>query len=639
MKMREQDFKKIPQRKDVVAILKKLNDLPENGNPHPYFEKMMLLMSGHLAQDIVPAIYPHFVGFAMERNDFSYLNFLANIKLGFYMRGDLTKITGQELREYLGGMFRLRSKIGLIPSEEGINLDENFKSIYLWNALMIYSNSTDILALSRQGRFEKPFKVKCPHCDNDIHSLCINVDAMEHTSHITPAEPVEFSSEVLFFDDIYSVFKGVFDNFQEKYFSRVLPYVYGTYECSQCHQSSQVIEAMKKYQFQEAPPFIPTDAFLNQLEELVLMDSSMHPIEHWMITQFIVSGYRGKEGDYSLNAMKSVLRICVERHQMLGLAGEVYVLREADKILSNNTEKSVLRGEVLSYLTLVLSRQPQQGENILEYHQEIVEIYQDLLGEDHEKTLEARLRQKIQSASMDTSQEMEVLTEFYQSLPEEYPPFLRGELEQHLASLHKEKKQYTEAVHWQKKIVAQKEGEYGAESFRFGLIVQDLAQIYELMEENSLCEETYLKALDIMLTAFRSEFHLSESFQKEKPQKKKERQSNDFRQQMDAICGGYGCLGEFYFNGKEYQKSFESHEKAMDLWDFMSEVKGLESAAQRLSQAVALEQLGEMKKAKTLTEKAVKILEIRLKHETNPELLELAENGMENGKALLERLK
>lgn len=641
MKIKEHDFKNIPEKKEFIAVLKKLNSLPEGGNPHPYFEKLMLILSELMAQDVVPTIYPYLVGMAVERTDFSYFNFIINLKNGFYMRGDLTELSEGQIREYLAGMFQLHIRIGLSPSEAALNMEESFKSIYLWNAMMLYSNSPDVLVLVRQGRFEKPFKVKCPHCENDVHSLCINVDHMEHTSHITPKGEEGLLDEILFYDDVYSVFMKIFRSFEENHFTRVLPYVYGTYECSKCHETSIVMDAMKMYQFQEDPPFLPSDDFLKKMEFFIYADPLMEAAEQWMLTQFIVSGHRANEGNLSLKALNSLLFICDMKPKMLGVEGEVLVLKEIEKILSANRKKSTLRGQVLTrYVSLLQRQEGDEGKNtkIWNAHQEIIALYMEFYGEGHEKTQLAIMEQKLYEAKMNSKEEVSILTEFYDKFQENKQDKAMEELESQIAQCLIERQQFQEAIVWKEKELKRKAEEYGEKSFDYGIYVGDLAQVYVKAEEFKKGEELFGNSLELLLSQFIHDHQLTDTFLENK-RKKKVTEMDDLYQEAHVISQTYVFLGELYFKTKEFEKSLECHEKASKLWDWVTEFNGVESATYLLNQGMALNELGDKKKAKVLAEKAVKIFEIRVKNEQNETVRQLAENGRNRGKTFLEQLK
>lgn len=637
MKIREQDFKNIPQKKEFVAVLKKLNSLPDNGNPHPFFEELMLLLSGHLAQDVVPTVYPYLVAFAMERSDFAYVNFIVNLKIGFYLRADISALSEKEIREYLGGMFHLRSQMGLVATEQAINMDEDFKSIYLWNAMMLYSNSPDAVALSRHGRFEKPFKVKCPHCDNDVHSLCINVDDMQHTSNITPADGVESMAEIFFFDDIYSVFKQVCDSFQEKYFSRVLPYVYGSYECSQCHGSSLVIDAIKKYQFQEDKPFIPREEFLGKLQEIVLNDFSMHPSEQWMMTQFIVSGYRAIEGHYSLKALNTFLLISSKKHKMLGAEGGRFALTAAEKILSLNQEKTAVRGEVLYHLIQLLEGKKGEEGKIAEYYQELVTLYTQLFGQEQEKTQAALLHQKIHHATTNPEKELEILSEYYESLNKLTQNQSMDILSRHLSHVLAKKGDFQEAVSWKEKELSHKVAKYENNSLEHGVFLTELAVMHQKAGNLSQGEETFLRSLDLQYTGILEKYHLPDAFFQGKL-KKNGAYPQGIYLDANGLCFAHNLLGDLYAEKKDHEKALECYENGMKIREWITDFRGVESADSFLNQAIAWKNLGDKKKAKALAEKALKLFEIRVKQEQDEWLIQRAEDGGKECKTFLEEL-
>lgn len=638
MKIKEQDFKNIPQKKEFVAVLKKLNSLPDGGNPHPFFEELMLLLSGHLAQDVVPTVYPYLVAFAVERSDFAYFNFIINLKIGFYLRIDISSLPEKEIREYLGGMFHLRSQIGLSATEQAINMDEDFKSIYLWNAMMLYSHSPDLLALSRHGRFEKPFKVKCPHCDNDVHSLCINVDDMQHTSHITPADAGESLMEILFFDDVYGVFKKVCDSFQEKYFSRVLPYVYGTYECSQCNGRSLVIEALKNYQFQEEKSFIPREEFLEKMQQVVLTDYDMHPTEQWVLTQFIVSGYRAMEGNYSLKALHALLNIGAQKPNMLGAEGDDFILEGVEKILALNQEKSHIRGEIFYHLIQIFKRRTGENEKISKYYEEIVLLYIQLFGEGEEKTQTALFHQKLHIASMNPEEETVILSQYYENLNKITQNESMEQLARHLSHLFAKQGEFSRAVTWKEKELSHKERKYESNSLEHGVFLTELGYMYQQAGDLIQGEKTFLRSLELIRAGLIEKYHLPDTFFQGK-RKKNSAHPKSLYLDANSFCFVYHSLGDLCAERKDHKKALECYENETKCREWITDFRGVEIATSLLQQGKVWYELGDKKKAKALAEKAVKLFEIRVKQEKEEISLQHSKNGLKEGNDFLELLK
>lgn len=650
MKINEQDFKHLPDKKEFITVLKKLNSLGENDNPHPYFERLMMLISGHMASEIVPILYPYLVALTVESEDFSFINFLVNMKLGFYLRGDLNQLSDEKIRQYLGGMYGLRSTIGTKPPEGGVDWPEDFKSMYLWNALMIYSHSPDLLVLSRQGHFDKAFKVKCPHCGNADHSLCIDVNNMDNTSKITPATTPEKKDEVLFFDDIYNSFWWVFESFGETYFSKVLPYVYGEHECTKCNQTSKVIEAMRAAQFVDDPPFVATEALLERLEKLVMDDYSGNMAEKWMLTQFSVSLHRGLYGEKSLKSYILPTKASHMFPNMLGTQGEAFLISEVERTLEGSTEPTVDRGELMRFLLLLLKKQKDEEGNIKnldkiwKYTDEVIDIFTKECGTE-DKTTRIVILNKVlfQSQQAEGSEKIKILEDFYGSIDLEKDPDTAERLEVFLSEGYSEESNFEKAIFYKKRQMEHISKDYGDDSDIYADYLVELGEIHQKANETTEAKSCYEKAFEIQIREIGEDFQLppllKEWSKGKKKLTKKLKEEIDLFHPVGIVCETLKNMGDLHLQLGAFSEALKEYEKASELWDWMNDIPSVESGHNLLKMAIAHEKLGDKKVAKSLGEKSAKILKIRLKQSEFEQEIKEATEYLKEIETLLETLE
>ncbi len=645
MKIKESDLQDLPMKKEFFSVLKRLNQLKDGESPHHLFESLMMLISRTMAGDSVPILFPYLVELALKSTDFSYLNFVVNMKLGFYHRGDLNLLDDDQILEYVQGLLRLRQTMPLHPPKDAQQWPEEFKSIYLWNAMLLYSHSPDLLVLSRQGQFSAPFKVKCPHCGNDIHSLHIDAADLSRSSHITPAAAPEKSKGLFPFDDVYRGFYHILEDFQEKHFSKILPYVYGSYECTVCNQKSVVMDAIKCYQFVEDKPYIPDESFLNRLEGLIFNQSAGVVSEKWILTSFAVSMHRSAYGLESLQAILVAVR-AVRGFTLLGVlesSGEVgqEVLEEALLLLEKNPEKTLLRGKTLRYVALLLQQlHKEKGAEVIALYEESLAIFTEELGAEAEESRGVALNLAVQRSY--ETESLLPLEEMYEKIDREKEFDTAERLEAFLQEGHAMRNEFEQAIFYKKRQIQHIIREYGEESDVFADITRELGKLHLKNQEIDLASACFQQAFQIHINELGREYLLPPLLRNlahgAKKLTKKAKEDAELGDRARSASQSLMDLGDIAFGAGEYEQALKQYQKARELWDWVTDIRFVESGVHCLVIALAQEKLGDQKSAKEFSKKAIQIFQIRQKESAYEQEKEKAQQYMERAEDLLKRL-
>ncbi len=491
MKINENDFKTLPQGKKLMAVLEKMAQTKPGDSSMPFFQEMMAMISSTTGGETVSVILPYLVQLAVDTKDFSYVNMVLHLKLGFYHRGNIDKMPLMKLRQYLSSIHAMRNSLPIFQVESLKKEPEEFKTLYLWNASLVYSFSAEASVLSTLGRFDGPFKVECPHCRNDIHSLYIDAENLENIKNITPA-PVPETWDGLFCDDLYPVMMTAGSFMEEKYFTKILPYVYGNYRCTVCEKESKVIDAVRKYQSQEMPWFQASEDFLKRLE--FLLTQTNLPAEKWMLSQFIVSQYRNVHGVHSPEALVSLLR---------GM--QTYLLESTpemqDKLMSYCEKEFAFVSEefgewykIYQYMGNNLEKlgQIEKAEGFLS---KAVEMAEEKFGKDHKETLSATESWVIFQSKHKSEVPEEPLLAYRLRLlenPEENK--LRLQMFRFvLIRCYKEQEKFAQAIELMEDLLSQSK----TDDVR-GDCLYMLAELQENAKEIDTARENYEKALNLL---------------------------------------------------------------------------------------------------------------------------------------------
>lgn len=625
MKINEQDFKHLKDSGKYVTALKQLDRVKSGEDPVPHLNQLMNLMAQQMASETVPALFPYMLTLTEESAQLLYLNFVVNMKLGFYQRGDISKLTDKELRTYLLGIHRLRGMFPARATESTDFFEKEFKSIYLWNMMMIHSNSQDLLVLSQNGLFESPFKVKCPCCGNDLHSLIVDATQDPPSKTIEPASP-PVPWEKVFFDDIYRWFSAILADFKEEHFSKILPYLYGTYQCSVCKEKSSVMEAAKAYVYQEEELYHVDQAFITRMEGILHSLKQEDYAEIWVILSYIVSLYRELYGEKDLKGVFFLLKevaatIAAYPAGTLLSLGKWAIERG---LASDSGEEEM--AQLYHWATLVMSHDRNMRENeeevlqVKEYFRQAVERMNATAGENSKPAMMTLLEEAEFYGRTAKKDSAEMLLAVYHKLQNEnlISQMDLAHLEIKIAALYGKDEAFVDALEYKESAYGIFEARGWTTPQEQGDFAYEVGQLAELSEDFEKALRCYVVGTKAYLTQLGEDYQLptlasvvveTKGKRVLKPNKSEELPLVLAR--SASVC--FRAKGRLAFRQENYTVALEEYQSAFELWDWVEKARYLETARLHMDLAECYVALGEKDHGKDHLKKAIQIYTIRIK--------------------------
>ncbi len=622
MKINESLFEPLNNGKEMVKVLKEMAVLKPEDSPFPLYEKLLGFIAQTHAEQSVPVIFPYLAEIARTQKNIVYLNFVANTKLGFYHRGNLSRLTPEQIREYLASLYNLRKNVPLITDGLLKDSEEKFKSLYLWNGVMLHSYSKEAYLLSRLGQFESPFKVQCRHCGNSTHSLYIDGANPEKTESITPAEKPE-PWEKLFCDDLYPFMMSITEQHEEKFFSKVLPYLYGTYTCSVCEKENQVIDALGCYVREEQSWFVAPLEMLLQMEVVSARLST--PAERWEFVKFVVAQYRVIEGIHSPRALSFILRTLMQFWD--GYSPDMqqnlkdYCLKEFTFV----PEDSSLYGDLQQYLGNLMEKDG-KPEVAQEYYDKSLAYAKENFGLDAPEALGVQEAIAFfKSRQLKTGKEAPLL-EVYDLVKKHAKdkPIRLQLFRLALRQCYEAQENFVEAVKIQEELIADLTSEE-----RLGEFQNILGALYLKAGEKEKAKDTLESSLNICLKAVGMS-----AVEAKFPKKIKKNNAEQAREATSVLYAALSCyrLAEIALEDGEHKTVTDYARRGSAVLDWGIPVPVTVKGDLLMVEAENLKAQGKDQEAKTFAEKALKVYELTEKRaKPSPELV----NGLERARNFL----
>lgn len=653
MKLKEKDFKDLPEGKKILSILRQLSNLKEGEPAFPLFQQLMQVFSQHLASETVPTIFPYMIDFAAQSNDLSFVTFVMNMKLGFYQRADLNQLTDQQLKDYLLGMNRLKKEVPLILPAASESWPPEFKRLYLWSAMMLYSFSSDVLVLSRYGEFQSAFKVKCCHCGNDIHSLHINVNDLSQSSQITPAPPPK-SGQEMFFDDVYRSFYPIFQKAEEEHFTKILPYVYGSYYCTVCNQINSVMEAAKASLMQEEPYPTPDDQFIKRLKNLVTELGKGDLVEQWCFAQFTVSQLRLVHGLDSLEAYCYAFPVLLQsNHAFSSIPMEI--LREnALELLKKEGQSPEDSAQLYHWLAVSYGREMDKTGKLTcvapaqDCFHEAKTRMSTLFGEEHPAYRQTLRAEALFLSQLSSNDKAKPLLDFYKSMNPEMENEEMATMEGQISSLLANTGDLEQALLFKEKELQRAKDNFGEKSAVVAGFLRQKGGLFLRQEEFDQAKDCFHQAFEINIHALGKEYLLPPLLRtiahNANKLRKVAHENRELWERASSATESLSDLGDIDMRRQDFDSALKNYQKAAELWDwatairFGDGVRFTKSGNLYLNIALSHAMLNDSKSAKQFCKKARIIYEIRQKQTEHPEEAEICRNMIVKTDELLGRL-
>lgn len=667
MKLNDKAIKKLPHGKAVLSLLKTIDKNTKAKNMTNSGKEVRELL--HYVEDssnptLTTLTFLQLIGFLHASPDFSFITGIRELKNTTYQRKNLEDLDGSELQTFIFGMYLIRHRITF---NEKIDTDqEKFISLYLREIVQIYCHSTDVLVFEKYKDFSQAIKVKCPHCGNQIHSLTIHPDPSK-SSKIQPKFTPKQKDQTLFFDDVYAFFYQLCLVYQEEHYLKILPYIYGTYQCAVCHEKNSVIDSIKEYQFQEEPPFLASDPFLEQVKNLCFLpwQPSLQP--SWEMIRYYVSLHRNRKDLDSLEAYIVPLEwVASLPHEetisqqlpQLGMPqglprGYEILVEEVVEGLAQEGHSTLTRGKVLCSLAYFLQKQGDEdgfikdASTVLAYYTEAEQLIRKELGEEHPEYLKCFLRKLLFRSQMgrNLSGQVDPLLDVYNTMDKTKHPDLTLEIERRLSDVYSKAKYFRLAGVYLEKTIP--ESVLAEETF-YGQNVQvalETAGYYLQGDEFTDAHRLLRKILEINIPLLTANYTLppliSPSKNKGKPLKKEEKEDFFLRKKVRETSFAYLMLGDISFHNEIYTESLDHCRKALELylWVFPDTPEDSILAEFNYKLARSYWKLEDKKSAQKSCKTALHIYDTFLKSQNDPKMIKYGESDRANCIILQDNIK
>lgn len=620
MKINENDFKHLKNRKKILFHLHQLGRLKEEQSPYPLFHLLMAEVGQGEPQEAIPTIFPYLVGMAMESRDFSFVNMVVTLKIGFYQREDLNKLSDLELRHYVAALYNLKGHLPLKPPKNKGDWEQSFTELYVWNCFLIHSFSPDLLLLSRYGRFDKAFKVKCLHCGNDIHSLFVNPE--EENGSITPAPVCDRDWDYLFADDVYQGFTALCANYNEEYFAKILPYVYGQYRCSVCQEENQVMAAAKAYLQEEEPWFVADEVFLQRMRRIAFCIPDNAPLEKWFFGIYVLSLYRGAYGLADSRGIGFMLEIAQDLpHDLPDSMLEDLLKQALDLDLQGDY------GTLVCHVAGAYYQKQGDKDRAMGYYQQ---------GIESGKTGALMVDYLCYCLTEGEDSGEQNLLDFYDVVEEEH---LRLKLDEFLVIYYRDLGNIPRSIIYQKEVLRRTMEQHPENLLRIGEAEAYLGSLYLEEGQYDLAEKHCDKALAEHSGFLQKEKVLPRMFGGKKWRKQPKGQVEQLENRGRLMAMVLTTLGHVSFQRGNYPKALGFYQRASVLWNWFSTLEFVEQGNQAYFQGQAYEKMGKKKKAKALLLRAQEIYERRMGESKVSQEVEECQRRLPSVLALLENLR
>lgn len=640
LKENEKAMKQLPHGREILSVMKSLEKLGKGQSSVQLLQRLIYLVSQEEQGALMPLLYPRLLALTLSSGDMFCVTTFRCLRMNFYMREDLEGLTDLQIREYVGGLYRMRYHVPITPQKE-VELPSEFVTAYVWEAVLFWGHSWDLLCLERGGKFDGAFKVACPHCGNDVHSLVIDSEDLSKSSKIRPRFTEISQDQMLFCLDFYKFFYQIAQAHQEEHYTKILPYLYGTYQCGKCGESSVVMDALQSYLFREKQPFLASDRFLSRIWSLVVDEGCDDLREKWELIRYYMALYHQRKDLDWLSAYLLPLEACVTfgadlihptMLPQLGKTGgyprgvELFV-EEVESILALHSGSTVGRGEVLCALAFFLEQQVNEDgliENptkVLSYYVEGVNLLREIWGEEDLRFRKVYLRELVFRSKMGRNLDGRVdpLMKVYKTLEGEKDPYLVEGLQRRLSVVYEEAGYHRQAGVYLEKALFFVEQQLGAGSEVLAFEKMEVARLYFQGEDHAVAVALYRQVVEVLLPLVQVEFVLPDIFvdrltQKRGSLKKEHREDALLRKRVVTLSVCFLSLGDVSYVQGVYGESLEYYRKSRELFVWLfGESQVLFSGDQLYKLGCAYGQLGDKKSGLKSCKQAMAVYEQCLK--------------------------
>lgn len=572
--------------KELASLLKKME---KSENPDEYLNELIPMIMGTEEAKLTAMIFPYITDMAINGGNLVLTQFLAEAKLRM-MRFDLNILSDEVLDGYLTAIHNLQLSLACIV--EDADWQDNFKTAYLYISLMIHSFSEDVIAFGENYFFDNAFHVKCPHCGNDLHSLYIAPDAGSQRSNVVPADMEGKKWDGLYFDDILTAFSCCFENSGEKYITKLLPYLYGTYKCTKCKKESIVMDAVKAYLFEKAAPWKPEKEYMMRIEDMIARAiKKADQRKAWFLAKYGVSLYKSLYGENNLDGHILALETGCQITTVFGFRFAQNIARKALEAAEEPGQPEDKAARIYHLAGVAYSNDYSKAANDLEaaflYFEKAQKLYAKLYGEESEQAARAKIANARVAAEYGDETEddnnMQPLLDELLSLQNK-----EGDNEDDIANLHHliaeqyfDRGEYDKAIEHDLLHLSYICKEYGEDSDIAADYTREIGEFYQEAGDIDQALAYYEKAMDINIREMGKKYLLPPLLRNAVHSALKifNAAAGDVELSDRALSASesFVDMGNLEMERGRYKKALKAYQKAWELRDWVTFVEFVES--------------------------------------------------------------
>lgn len=624
MNINEKDFSDIPNGIKIAKVMIQLEKLPHDTNPNTILTSLMQEIQQSTPTVAIPAVLPCLSHITYNSTNLDTVRFTVFLILNFYSYYNISDLTDTDIIVYRTCLHTMRKRLvnPLLSPVSTDGWDDEFRSFYAYCTMLLHVDHPDILTIALYGKFDNAVKVTCLHCGNDLHSLSIDPAHPELSDNITPAPKPSIEKDQTPVCDFYNWSMNMLDALEEKTFLTALPYFYGEYKCSVCGEVNSVIEASKLSMKTNKEHFVPTYKFLARLISLEENLPTEPSVERFSMIEYIISIYYQLEGENSLDALLYHLNSgnrlpfsCRTEHlQNIGNHA-VSVIKDIE-ITEENGEKLgdiYINAGLAYFYDYDEQYNTSHPDKLIDYCTKAKNCFDVGLGENSRKAHKALIYIAAITAESEGLSPLENLLAdlIAQNAHQEDIAFCNKHILDIKAENNPELKIKTVLADLDKIAY-----EHGVESDIYADHLSYVAAAYKenndlekALEhcEKALCIHTkYLGKEYLVSSKLRPIIHIFNKC------KKSAKSNDDIANHARSVAQCYKDLGELNFSELKFKLAIKNLNKGLDLWEWATKIKFIESAQFRISIGDVYRTVGDKGNATAYYNTAIAILKDRI---------------------------
>lgn len=578
MRIDKKDFLDIENSNQIVNILEQMLDLDNYDLNELIYELDNIISDKN--DKVIFVIFPYLVDIALQTRRIEIVDFLSTLKVrGLFF--DMNRLSNKEIYDYIVSLYKINASFDYNLSKDTTkDWNEDFKTYYMKNCLFLHTFSTDIVSFLDDDYFSGRFNVRCKHCSDDTNTLQIPLINLEKVTDIKPRNLEDTTWDGLFFDDIYVWFYNCLKNADEKYFSRKLPYIYGTYTCPICKSENTVIGAIKEYIFKDNKIFIPTKDYINRIVSMIKnddWDSWILPNEKWFLTTYAISMYNQLYGKGNLDSYILALETALD---LMTFKSIKFMQKIAENIMKeikyeNEYDEKIARIYTLcgvSYSYDYDNKSIDCKKKALNYFKKAMDINVKLYGKNHEETHKSITSYLLKKVDIDKKyfDELEDYLKYFESSEIATEEDI-ARLKHLIADKYFSYKEYDKAIRLDKEHLKMIEKEYGKDSDIVADYITDLAEGFEEGKDLKNALKYYEKSINIKINNVKKEYKLDNINNEDIyiSLNKISKKDSYFNNRALSIGESFFYIGNINYKMKKFNKSLTNYNKSLELFSLV----------------------------------------------------------------------